>query len=126
MRMRVDSDMPDWVQSLFETLAATIELEGMTYVEGRYSSPEETDWGIDLLEIAPALMEIAAVSSHATERVFGSIRDFDLLAAQDVFNEVTAMSLGIDDNETPCLTIEGMVSKREIVVLVRMSPFGEA
>jgi hypothetical protein len=124
--MTADSDMPDWVRSLFETLAATIELEGMAYVEGRHSSPEETDWGIDLLEIAPALMKIAAVSPHATERVFGSNRDFDVLAAQEALDEVTAMSLGIDDDEVPCLTIEGTVNGREIVVLVRMSPFGEA
>jgi hypothetical protein len=65
--MSTENQMPDWVQALFEALSSTIEFKGMAYMEGYYSAPDETTWGVDLLEMAPALMEITEAGPNDGE-----------------------------------------------------------
>jgi hypothetical protein len=48
--MSTINQMPDWIESLFESIVSGIEFKGVASMERRYSTPEETSWGIDLLE----------------------------------------------------------------------------
>jgi hypothetical protein len=124
--MSAENQMPDWVQALFEALASTIEFKGMAYMEGYYSAPDETAWGVDLLEMAPALMEIAEAGPNDGEEVYGIIHNFDLLAAQELFDEVNGLIFGLENDGLPCITIEGTTGGREIVVLIYVLPFEDA
>ena len=93
--MSDNNQMPDWAKSLFENIAESIEFKGMAYMEGRYSEPDATGWGLDLIEIAPALMDLSEFGAEGGEQGYGIIHSFDLLFAQEPFSEVAALTFGI-------------------------------
>ncbi|MCI0661698.1 MAG: hypothetical protein L0220_11535 [Acidobacteria bacterium] len=117
--MNTTIEMPDWVRSVFETFASGIEFKGVASMEGRYFLPDETAWGIDLLEMAPALMDVIEPESGEGEQCYGLIHNFDLMIAQSAFDEVVAMGIGINNSGRHVITIEGKVGEYEIVVLYR-------
>jgi hypothetical protein len=55
--MSTENHMPDWARSLFETIVSGIEFKGIAYMEGRYSAPDATAWGRDLVEIALSIVK---------------------------------------------------------------------
>lgn len=124
--MDTEDELPDWARALSDTIASTIEFKGMTYLEGRYSAPHETDWGVDLLEMAPSIMEVALPGPYDGERVYGIIGNFDLLATQRAFDEISTLTFQTNDKGRTCITIEGTVSAREVVVIIHFSPFNDA
>ncbi len=126
MPMNTGNQMRDWAQALFDTLASTIEFKGLASLEGRYSAPGETDWGIDLLELAPALMELTQTRPRDGERVYGLIHDLDLLAAQQAFAKVAALSFGFEDDGHSYFTFEGNAQGHKIAVVIYTSPFADA
>jgi hypothetical protein len=95
-------------------------------MEGRYSRPDETSWGIDLLEMAPALLQISAPGLGGGEECYGLIHNFDLTTAQSAFDEVAEMWFGIDNDRRHAITIEGKVGEHEIVALIYTEPFEDA
>lgn len=102
--MNAIKQMPDGVESLFESLASGIEFKGVAWMEGRYSRPDETSWGIDLLEMAPALLQISAPGLGGGEECYGLIHNFDLTTAQSAFDEVAEMWFGIDNDRRHAIT----------------------
>jgi hypothetical protein len=124
--MSTENRLPDWARSLFETIVSGIEFKGIAYMEGRYAAPDETAWGLDLVEIAPSIMKVSERGSDDGEECYGIIHNFDLMRAQEAFDEVIDTSFGIDDNGRHCITIEGKVGEREIVVLIYTEPFEDA
>ncbi len=124
--MNAENHMPEWVRTLFDTIASTIEFQGPASLEARYSSPDETNWGVDLLELAPALMELRALGPKNGEPVYGLIHNLDLLAAQQAFEEVDALSFGFENDGRPYFTFEGKVQGREIAVVIYTLPFEDA
>jgi tetratricopeptide (TPR) repeat protein len=114
--MNTITQMPDWVRIVFEIIASGIEFKGVASMEGRYYLPDETAWRIDLLEMAPALMEVIEHESGEREQCYGLIHNFDLMIAQSAFDEVVAMGIGIDNSGRHEITIEGKVVEREIVI----------
>jgi hypothetical protein len=124
--MNTITQMPDWVRTVFETLASGIEFKGVASMEGRYFLPDETAWGIDLLQMAPALLEVIEPESGEGEQCYGLIHNFDLIIAQSAFDEVVAMGVGIDNSGRHEVTIEGKVGELEIVVLIYTDPFEDA
>ena len=124
--MSTIKQMPDWVESLFEKLASGIEFKGVAWMEGHHSLPDETSWGIDLLEMAPALLQISTHGLGEGEECYGLIHNFDLMTAQSAFDEVTEMGFGIDNEGRHVITIEGKVGNHEIVALIYTDPFEDA
>jgi hypothetical protein len=104
--------MPDWIDSLFETIVSGIEFKGMASMEGCYSAPDETSWGIDLLEMAPALLQVLEPASGQGEQCYGLIHNFDLMTAQSAFDDVVGMGFGVDNDGRHLITIEGKVGER--------------
>ncbi len=126
MPMNVEKQMPVWAQWLFDTIASTIEFKGPASLEGRYSAPSETDWGVDLLELAPALLELGVLGPKDGEPVYGLIHNLDLLAAQQAFDEIAALTFGFENDGRPYFTFEGNAQGHEITVVIYTSPFGDA
>ncbi len=124
--MSTINQMPNWIESLFESIVSGIEFKGVASMEGRYSTPEETSWGIDLLEMAPALMQVLEPGSSQGENCYGLIHNFDLMTTQSAFDEVVAMGFGIDNDGRHLITIEGKVDEHELIVLIYTDPFEDA
>jgi hypothetical protein len=121
--MSVDNHMPDWAQSLFEAIASTIQFKGMAHLEGRYSAPDETAWGTHFLEMSPALIDLTEHGLAEGELAYGILHSFDLKAAGDGFDEVAALVFGIENDGRPCITMEGTIGGREVVVQIFTEPF---
>ncbi len=117
-----DNQMPEWAQSLFEKIASVIEYKGVAHTEGYHYGPDDTAWGVDLLELAPALMDLSEFGGEEGEEGYGIIHHFDLLATQDAFDEMLALGFGIENDGRPCITMEGKVDGRMVVVLVYTAP----
>jgi hypothetical protein len=120
--MTEEDQMPEWAKTLCESLASTIEFKGPAYLRWRHSTPDETSWGIDLIELSPAIMEIEEAGPNDGEEVFGVVHSFDLLEAQKAFDDVGALTFGFDNDGQPEITIEGKYKGREVVVLINFQP----
>ena len=120
------NQMPDWVQSLFEAIGSTIEFKGLANLEARFSAADETAWGTDLLEIRPAVVDLADHGLIAGEVAYGIIHAFDLKAVVEMFDGIAAFSFGIENDGCPCFTIEGQVKDHDIIVLIYIEPFEDS
>ncbi len=121
--MADENSMPDWADHLFETIASTIEFKGFAEMEGYYLAPEENDWGVHLLEMAPVLMEVMESGPNDGEHVYGVINNIDLLAVQDALDSVSALGFGFENDGSPVLTVEGSAGGRELVLRINALPF---
>ncbi len=121
--MSEESYMPDWADKLCDAIAATIEFKGMADIEAFFWAPDETSWGTNLLEVAPAVMEIVEAGPNDGEHVFGIVHNFDLLALQGNFEQVDALTFGFENDGQPTVTLEGKFEGNEVVVLIYFRPF---
>ncbi len=121
--MSEENTMPDWADRLLERIASNIEFKGLAEMEGYYSAPEDNEWGVHLLEMAPAMMEVMENGPNDGERVYGVIHRLDLLAIQRVLEPVATSSFGFENDGSPALTIAGEVEGREVTVIINALPF---
>lgn len=80
--MAEDSKTPEWVETLSEAIASTIEWKAPAYVEWYYSKADESGWGVDLIDLYPAQVEIEEAGPNDGEIVFPVVNSFDILEAQ--------------------------------------------
>ena len=120
--MEEEDQVPVWARELAESLAEAIEFKGQAFLDCQQSAPEETEWGVDLVELWPAVMEIQEAGPNDGEIVFGIVDNFDLLAALKIFDRVDAFTFGYENDGRGKVTIEGMFRGREVVVIVYFEP----
>jgi len=120
--MPEENRVPMWARELAVEIASTIEFKAQASLDCQQWAPEETDWGVDLVELWPAVMEIQEAGPNDGEIVFGIVDSFDLLAAQKVFDQVEAFSYGIESDGRGSITIEGKFKERQVVVVVYFEP----
>jgi hypothetical protein len=118
-----EPNFPSWINSLFETLAESIDLRGPASLEGRYYGPDDTSLGKDLLEIAPALLEIEIPGPADGEKVYGIYENVNILELQQAFEEVSSMAYGFDSEGEPQIWMEGKVDGQEVAVILYSFPF---
>jgi hypothetical protein len=114
--------VPEWAKELAEAVADTIEFKAQAYLDCRQSAPEETDWGVDLVELWPAVMEIQEAGPNDGEMVFGIVDSFDLLAVLKLFERVDDFTFGYENDGRGNITIIGKFKGREVVVVVYFEP----
>ena len=119
-------EWPAWAEALYQAVADAVEFHGLGAMEGRYYLPDESVWGVDLVELAPALAELVEVGPNDGEHVWASVAHVDLLAVQAAFDQVDALSFGIQPDGQPSPTVEGKAAGNEVVVLLHTHPFGDA
>lgn len=120
--MAEEDQVPQWARELADEIAATIEFMAQASIDCQLSAPEETEWGVDLVELWPAVMEIQEAGPNDGEMVFGIVQSFDLLAAQKIFEAVDAITFGFEDDGQPKITIEGKFKGRQVAVIVYFEP----
>ena len=120
--MTEENKVPVWARELAEAIADTVEFKGQASIDCRQSGPEETEWGVDLVELWPAVMDIQEAGPNDGEFVFGIVDRFDILAAQKIFEEVNALRFEIEDTGEPKITLEGKYKGREVVIILYFEP----
>ncbi|HSJ88163.1 MAG TPA: hypothetical protein VK909_13205 [Anaerolineales bacterium] len=120
--MSEDEKTPEWVEELGEAIASTIEFQGPAYIEWYYSKAEDNSWGVDLIEFYPALIEIEEAGPLDGEIVFVRVNSFDILAAQNAFDEVDEVMFGFEPGGQPNVTLEGKYKGQEVIVDVYFEP----
>ena len=112
----------EWAQTLTTLLADTIEFKGPAYMEWYYSPANDNAWGVDLIRLFPAIIEIEEAGPNDGEEIFGIVHHFDLLAAQKAFDKVDALVFSFDNDGQPEISIEGKYTGRDVVVLINFQP----
>lgn len=121
-----DETMPSWAAEVCAAVVELIEGKGAAAMESRFSAASDNSWGLDLIEIAPAVMLIPGDEGGANEEGYGLIHSFDLLGLQRVFSDVTALSFGLENDGRPCLTLEGSYSGHVVVLRILSEPHEDA
>jgi hypothetical protein len=121
-----DDQWPEWVNELFEEVGAVIEFSGLSGGEGRFSFADDNGWGVDLLEVAPALSQVAEVGPDDGEEVYSPIYAIHLLGLHAAFGEVRDLGYRHDHRGYDEITVEGTVDGHEAVVVIRTTPFEDA
>src|SRR5215216_3392984 len=120
--MLEDNETPEWVETLGEAIASTIEFQGPAYIEWYYSKADENGWGVDLLELNPALVEIEEAGPYDGEIVFVKVNSVDILAAQKALDEVDAVTLGYETEDQSNISIEGSYKGQKVIVMIYFEP----
>lgn len=120
--MAEENPVPMWARELAVEIASAIEFKAQASLDCQQWSPEETEWGVDLVELWPAVMEIQEAGPNDGEIVFGIVDSFDLLAAQKVFDQVEAFSFGYENDGRGNIMVEGTFKGRQVVVVVYFEP----
>ncbi|MBK9926640.1 MAG: hypothetical protein IPP66_15295 [Anaerolineales bacterium] len=120
--MTEENHAPEWVETLSEAIASTIEWQTPAYLEWYYSKADENGWGVDLIELYPALMEIEEAGPNDGEIIFAKVNNFDILEAQKIFDEVDAVTFGLELDGQPSISLEGTYKGEEVVVMVYFQP----
>jgi hypothetical protein len=126
--MNGDNGLPNWAEKLAEAISDLIEFKAPANLDAYYSTPDENPWGVDLLEIAPALVEMedagpGAGEGYEDEAVFGIYHRIDLLGIQALFDEVAALSLDLDNEGQLEISLEGKLDGQEIILVIYSLPF---
>jgi hypothetical protein len=121
--MTEEVPVPAWAWELAEAITDTIEFKAQASLDCQQLAPEENEWGVDLVELWPALMEIQEAGPNDGELVFGVVDRLDLLAAEKVFDEVDDVILGFENDGQPKITFEGTFKGRQVVVIVYFEPW---
>jgi hypothetical protein len=50
--------VPTWAKQILEQVSAAVQFQGFATLEGRHTEAEATDWGVDLVQLAPALLDL--------------------------------------------------------------------
>ncbi|MGE5463455.1 MAG: hypothetical protein ACM3PS_08870 [Syntrophothermus sp.] len=114
--------IPQWAKELVEAIAATLEFEAPASLDCQLSAPDETEWGVDMVELWPAVMEIQEAGPNDGEIVYGVVRHMNLLAIQKLFDEVGAFLLEFENDGQPSIVIEGKFKERAVIVLIYFDP----
>ena len=114
--------VPEWARELAEAVADTIEFKAQAFLDCQQLSPEENEYGVDLVELWPALMEIQEAGPNDGEIVFGIVHRFDILAAQEIFDKVDSIQFGYAFAGEPKITFEAWFKGRPVVVVVYFEP----
>ena len=124
--MTADQDWPAWATELFETIVASIDFKGFGSLQGAYYAAEDGD-DADLVEVAPALAELAVAGPDDGATVWSIVHSVDLLAIQEAFDHVEAVAKLLDnDDGSPELSVEGQLHGRPVVVTIYTKPFEDA
>ena len=124
--MTTEHDWPVWASELFETIVACIEFKGPGSLQGAYYEAQDSE-DAEVIEVAPALAELAVAGPDDGATVWSAVHSVDLLGIQQAFDQVEAVEMLLDNEDgSPELWIEGQLQGRHVLVTVYTKPFDDA
>jgi hypothetical protein len=118
------ADAP-WWHALFYNVVGAIEDGGLGHFSGYHAEPDETFWGVDVLEIAPAIVPYQGPGVEEETLIYSPLRNVDVLAIQEAFDEVEGVSLTQDSEEGLVLMVEGRFGGRDVLVRIYADPIDD-
>jgi hypothetical protein len=118
--------LPKWLEELLGSVcdACVNDVKGrMSDFSYRCVGPEDNAWGTWLLEVAPAVLEIAGGRDDGATGF--DFVDVDLLALPACLDEVESFAYDADYGEAPCLRLVGEKRGRGVVVEIYFEPFAD-
>jgi hypothetical protein len=110
-----DDEIPAWIADIAEHISGCVEYRWNCHTEWCYVLPADNQWGVHMIELAPAPLELSDRDDAAGAFRLG-VEQFDLLAAQELFDEVEEIMfrqpLGIGE-----VVIQGRVEEEEVRVV---------
>lgn len=116
---------PRWVTGLIDRVTPTVQLGGAEGLEVYYTRHDAL-WGVPVVEVAPPLVEVVSGGQFDGELLVPTVDSIDLLELAQAFDAVDSLTLSPDDGGALCVTVEGRVGTREVVVLVYTRPVPDA
>jgi hypothetical protein len=116
--------LPKWLAELLDSLCAACVSEEKGRLSGfscRCAKPRDNAWGMWLVQIAPAVLEIAGGRDDGTTGF--AFLDVDLLALPLCLEEVESFAYDSDYGEVPRLRLVGQKRGRQVVVEIYFEPF---
>jgi hypothetical protein len=80
-------DIPTWVADVAEHVSGCIEYLWNCHTEWCYVLPKDNQWGVHMIELAPAPLELTESENEVGAFRLG-VQQFDVFAAQQIFDEV--------------------------------------
>lgn len=117
---------PVWIDSFIDAVSAAVAFKGPSGIDWRYSAPGDTTLGCDLLELAPAVMEVSESGPDDGRRIYGIIHRLDLLAVREQFDFLDLLDFGCENDGTSSLLLQGTHRGRPLAFLVHTEPFDDA
>ena len=116
----MSNQLPTRAHRLLEQLADVVEFQGPATLEGHHLEPDETDWGVDLIELAPALLDLVEAGPHDGAQTYGLASASDLRVLDEVFERI---ALAVDFSG---VYAGGCFEGREVAVVIYFIPFEDA
>jgi len=107
-------EIPDWVPTLSEAIAHTIEFPATASVGWVYEPPN--DEGVHTIMLYPEPVEIQEAGPNDGELVAPQVNSIDILAAQKKLDEVTAVLVGFQLAGQTAISFEGTYQGHAVIV----------
>ena len=120
--MADDKHIPDWIKTLSEAIAHTIEFEATAKVGWYYEPPEESAWGIHSIILYPEPDEIQEAGPRDGELEFPLANSVDILAAQKQLDVVTSVIVQFEPEGRPAISLEGIYQGQAVIVHLYLQP----
>jgi hypothetical protein len=116
--------MPKWLKPLVESVcdSCICDVKGrMTGFSIYWSKPSDNGWGVWLVDVAPAPVELVGGANDG-ETVFDPV-DVDLLRLHDALDSTTVCAYHTaTPDESAHFILEGTKGKREVAVRIWLEP----
>lgn len=116
--------MPKWLKPLVESVgdSCVCEVRGrMTGFSIYWSKPSNNGWGVWLVDVAPAPIELVGGANDG-ETVFDPV-DVDLLSLPRALDSIVVCAYhAATPNESAHFVLEGAKGKREVAVRIWLEP----
>jgi len=123
--MSEEKQIPDWVKTLSEALAHTINFPATNTVGWFYEPADENEWGVHTITLYPEPVEIQEAGPKDGELVFPKPNRVDILKAQKQFDEVDSVIVEFDPEGETTISFEGAYQGQAVIVLLYLQPVSD-
>jgi hypothetical protein len=124
--MAEEKQIPDWVTTLSEAIAHTIEFPDTTAVGWYYEPPDENEYGVHSILMYPEPLEIQEAGPNNGELVFPQANSVDILEAQKKLDEVTSVIVEFESEGQSSISFEGTYQGQAVIVHLYLRPFSDS
>jgi len=114
--MAEESQIPDWVQTLCEVIARTIQFQATTSIGWVHDYPAVNGTRVHAITLYVEPVEIQEAGPNDGELVFPTVLAMDILEAQKKLDEVDSVIIGFEADGQIMISFEGKYNGHEVVV----------
>ena len=116
--MAEERQIPDWMQTLGEAMALTIQFQATTSIGWVYEHPDKNESGMHVITLYVEPVEIQEAGPNDGELVFPTVLGMDVLEAQKKLDEVDSVLFGSESHGQTMISFEGKYEGHPVAVHV--------